>query len=61
VQNIENELRERLRKGVYGDIYNIDFMKFKEILEMEKDEKVIVEDEKVTIILRTCRHTSFMF
>jgi protein MAK16 len=61
VQNIENELRERLRKGVYGDIYNIDFTKFEEILEMEKDENVPVEDEEVTIVLRTCRRTSFMF
>jgi protein MAK16 len=61
VQNIENELRERLRKGVYGDIYNIDFTKFEEILEMEKDENVPVEDEEVTIVLRTCRRTSFVF
>jgi protein MAK16 len=38
-------LREHLRKGVYGDIYNIDFTKFKDILEMEKDEKVHVENE----------------
>jgi hypothetical protein len=54
-------LRERLKKGVYGDIYKIDFTNFEEILEMEKDEKVTVEDEEVTIVLRTCRRTFFMF
>jgi len=37
-KSIENELKERLRKGVYGDIYNYPFNQFDTILEMENDE-----------------------
>ncbi|KAK3154001.1 hypothetical protein QOZ80_2BG0184560 [Eleusine coracana subsp. coracana] len=44
-KNIENELKERLKKGVYGDIYNIEFEKFEKILEMERDEDIAEEEE----------------
>ncbi|KAM0930049.1 hypothetical protein ACQ4PT_001200 [Festuca glaucescens] len=37
-KSIESELKERLRKGVYGDIYNYPFNQFDTILEMEKDD-----------------------
>ncbi|TVU30239.1 hypothetical protein EJB05_21849 [Eragrostis curvula] len=45
-KNIENELKERLKKGVYGDIYNIDFKKFEDLLEMEGEEEVPEEEEE---------------
>ncbi|KAE8779920.1 protein MAK16A [Hordeum vulgare] len=34
----ESELKERLRKGVYGENYNFPFKQFDTILDMEKDE-----------------------
>ncbi|KAM3215006.1 hypothetical protein ACQJBY_067137 [Aegilops geniculata] len=37
-KSIESELKERLRKGVYGEIYNFPFKQFDTILDMEKDE-----------------------
>ncbi|KAE8795073.1 Splicing factor 3B subunit 4 [Hordeum vulgare] len=37
-QSIESELKERLRKGVYGEIYNFPFKQFDTILDMEKYE-----------------------
>ncbi|KAE8786354.1 Splicing factor 3B subunit 4 [Hordeum vulgare] len=36
--SIESELKERLRKGVYGEIYNFPFKQFDTILDMEKYE-----------------------
>ena len=61
MQNIENELKERLKKGVYGDIYNIDFKKFEDILEMERDEEVAEEQGEVSSIPRIDKPTLFMF
>lgn len=43
-RNIENELKERLTKGVYGDIYNVPFKEFGVVLDMEKGE-VAPEEE----------------
>lgn len=35
MQSIEKELLERLKKGVYGDIYNYPAEKYNEILDKE--------------------------
>ncbi|KAL5213295.1 hypothetical protein ABZP36_024142 [Zizania latifolia] len=45
-KNIESELKERLKKGVYGDIYNYPFKEFDTILEMEKDDVAPPEEEE---------------
>nr|ACG37135.1 MAK16-like protein RBM13 [Zea mays] len=45
-RNIENELKERLNKGVYADIYNVPFKAFDEVLDMERDEVVLEEEEE---------------
>lgn len=36
---------ERLKKGVYGEIYNYPFNKYKDILDMEEVEGKEVEEE----------------
>jgi len=45
-KNIENELKERLTKGVYGDIYNYPFKAFDVVLDMEKGEVAPEEEEE---------------
>ncbi|XP_051144538.1 uncharacterized protein LOC127260703 isoform X1 [Andrographis paniculata] len=45
-KSIENELLERLKKGVYGDIYNYPVDKYNEILDKELGKEVITEDEE---------------
>lgn len=61
MQNIENELKERLNKGVYADIYNVPFKAFDEVLDMERDEVVLEEEEEeVSIVPSTCRHGLFL-
>ncbi|KAG2650505.1 protein MAK16 homolog B-like [Panicum virgatum] len=45
-KNIESELKERLKKGVYGDIYNVPFKEFDEVLDMERDEVVLEEEDE---------------
>ncbi|CAD6228417.1 unnamed protein product [Miscanthus lutarioriparius] len=45
-RNLENELKERLTKGVYGDIYNVPFKEFGVVLDMEKGEVAPVEEEE---------------
>jgi hypothetical protein len=61
MQNIESELKERLKKGVYGDIYNVPFKEFDEVLDMERDEVVLEEeDEEVSIVLNTCKPSLFL-
>lgn len=60
MQNIENELKERLNKGVYGDINNIPFKKFDDILDMERKEVAEEEDEEVSILLSTCKCSLFI-
>ncbi|OEL15996.1 Protein MAK16-like protein A [Dichanthelium oligosanthes] len=45
-KNIESELKERLKKGVYGDIYNVPFKEFDVVLDMERDEVALEEDEE---------------
>lgn len=61
MQNIENELKERLTKGVYGDIYNYPFKAFDVVLDMEKGEVAPEEEEEeVSIVLGTCRHGLFL-
>lgn len=46
LQSIENELLERLKKGVYGDIYNYPFGKYEELLAKEGERAKISEDEE---------------
>jgi len=61
MQNLENELKERLTKGVYGDIYNVPFKEFGVVLDMEKGEVAPEEEEEeVSIVLSTCRHGLFL-
>lgn len=55
MQNIESELKERLKKGVYGDIYNYPFKEFDTILEMEKDDVAPAEEEEEVSIVTECR------
>ncbi|XP_044952150.1 protein MAK16 homolog B-like [Hordeum vulgare subsp. vulgare] len=46
-KSIESELKERLRKGVYGEIYNFPFKQFDTILDMEKYELALeIEEEE---------------
>ncbi|XP_066310584.1 uncharacterized protein [Miscanthus floridulus] len=45
-RNLENELKERLIKGVYGDIYNVPFKEFGVVLDMEKGEVAPEEEEE---------------
>lgn len=45
-KNIESELKERLKKGVYGNIYNIPFKEFDVVLGMERDEVVLGEEDE---------------
>lgn len=45
-RNLENELKERLTKGVYGDIYNVPFKEFGVVLDMEKGEVAPEEEEE---------------
>uniref|UniRef100_A0A0A9D7J7 Uncharacterized protein n=1 Tax=Arundo donax TaxID=35708 RepID=A0A0A9D7J7_ARUDO len=45
-KNIESELKERLRKGVYGDIYNVPFKEFDVLLDMERDEVDVDEENE---------------
>ncbi|KAG2657025.1 protein MAK16 homolog B-like [Panicum virgatum] len=46
-KNIEIELKDRLKKGVYGsDVCNIPFKKFDEVLDMERDEVVLEEEDE---------------
>lgn len=49
IQAIENELLERLQKGVYGpgDIVNYPLKEYINILDMEKLQPAEVEDEEV--------------
>jgi hypothetical protein len=55
-------LKERLNKGVYGDIYNIPFKEFDEVLEMERDDAVLEEeDDEVSIVLNTCKLVYCLF
>lgn len=35
VQSIEKELLERLKRGVYGDIYNYPVKEYNKVLDME--------------------------
>lgn len=51
-KNIEKELLERLKKGVYGDIYNYPVDKYNEILDKEvvKDTVVDYEEEEEPMI-----------
>lgn len=60
MQNIENELKERLKKGVYGDIYNVPFKEFDVILGMERDEVTPEEEDEVSILLSTCKCSLFI-
>ena len=54
-------MKERLKKGVYGDIYNVPFKEFDEVLDMERDEVVLEEeDENVSIVLNTCKPGSLL-
>ncbi|KAL0408565.1 UNVERIFIED_CONTAM: putative glucose-6-phosphate 1-epimerase [Sesamum radiatum] len=45
-KSIEKELLERLKKGVYGDIYNYPVDKYNEILDKEVGKVAVSEDEE---------------
>lgn len=45
LQSIEKELLERLKKGVYGDIYNYPADKYNEILDKEQLAASDLEDD----------------
>lgn len=47
LQSIEKELLERLKKGVYGDIYNYPVEAYNEVLEMEELQAASEEEEVV--------------
>ena len=50
-QSIEKELLERLKKGVYGDIYNYPVDKYNEILDKEEVGKATIsEDEEEEVM-----------
>lgn len=46
LQSIENELLERLKRGVY-DIYNYPVKEYNKVLDMEEMQPVSEEDEEV--------------
>lgn len=50
LQSIEKELLERLKKGVYGDIYNYPVDKYNEILDKEVGKTTISEDEEEEVM-----------
>ncbi|KAL6637286.1 hypothetical protein ACP70R_024858 [Stipagrostis hirtigluma subsp. patula] len=45
-KNIESELKERLTKGVYGDIYNFDLKNFEKVLDMQEGDVVVEEEDE---------------
>ncbi|CAL5022193.1 unnamed protein product [Urochloa decumbens] len=45
-KNIESELKERLTKGVYSNIYNIPFKQFDEVMNMETNDVILEEDDE---------------
>lgn len=45
-KSIESELKERLRKGVYGEIYNYPFLQFDTILDLDQDLVPEIEEEE---------------
>ncbi|KAL8532723.1 hypothetical protein ACS0TY_009076 [Phlomoides rotata] len=49
-KSIENELLERLKRGVYGDIYNYPVDKYNEILDKEAVKEAVSEDEEEPVI-----------
>lgn len=50
MQSIEKELLERLKKGVYGDIYNYPADKYNELLDMD-ELQVAGEEEEEEVVL----------
>nr|CAB3497605.1 unnamed protein product [Digitaria exilis] len=44
-RNIENELKERLQKGVYGDIYNVPFKKFEDLVGVNEEPEEEEEEQ----------------
>jgi protein MAK16 len=60
MQSIENELKERLNKDIYG-VYNIPFKKFDDVLDMQRNGVAAEEEEEeVSIVPSTCRHGLFL-
>ena len=53
MQSIEKELLERLKKGVYGDIYNYPVKEYNAILDME-GLQAASEDENEEVCSETC-------
>ena len=52
MQSIENELLERLKKGVYGDIYNYPVKQYNKVLEMEELQLVGEQEEDEEVFLQ---------
>ena len=49
LQSIEKELLERLKRGVYGDIYNYPVQEYNKVLDMERLQAAS-EDEDVEVL-----------
>lgn len=49
MQNIENELKERLQKGVYGDIYNVPFKKFEDLVGVNEEPEEEEEEQGMVL------------
>ena len=47
MQSIEKELLERLKRGVYGDIYNYPVKEYNKVLDMERQQAASEDEDEV--------------